>query len=174
MTGRLESTHMGQLARELSARPCGTHSIELAQAAGSTVTLAASLLSAWFDRKHLVRSSSNSRGLGALVMQYFASPTHRDAWQALPVQARPNVMRKRHSVTKSPPKARIRKPRPVKAKPIGKVQAPSWETLGAKTSRNATTVGIASGYDSRTQMGPIEAAAFVGEFGRMGVGRYIA
>ena len=169
MSAAFASTPLGSKALAMAGRPCGTNSIDLRRQTGCTKNMASGKLLEWWQQGRLVRSDKDAHGTGAIALQYFVSDAHRIAWEALPVERRPNATRQRlgrirHDSDDPMPKSkRLRASERQRSTPGAHLG--TWRRAprqgAAKPDPNAYIVrtdGLALGYDKRVQCSPEEAA----------------
>jgi hypothetical protein len=174
--GAIRRSKMGNAVYELASRECGTNCVEAVSKGFRRISVN-EILIGWHRRGIVVRAESHTSGPCAIAYQYFLSQKHKDAWEALPLADRPNAARKRKHF-KEP---KIRKPKVLKLKPLpsgNRIQLSTWARAPLVGSIHAkkTVVrqqGISLGYDERYQISPEAAAAFEGEFSKLGPGRYV-
>lgn len=88
----------GELIRTLASRPCGTNTPEVASILGVPMERAGGRLQALvrLGRLHVARDESNQgNGGGNPCVQYFADRHQMLVWLSVPVEKRPNMVRRK-------------------------------------------------------------------------------
>jgi hypothetical protein len=84
------------LMSALASRPCGTNARECATVCEVKLSIASGMLCTWEIKGRIFKAKSgDSQCDGAPMNQFFTSERHRDKWLAMPVDARPNLARRR-------------------------------------------------------------------------------
>jgi hypothetical protein len=157
----------------LASKPSGTNLPEIMRKLGGGREYASTKLTCAVKIKRLCRADGRRSPSITVLHQYFAWEKHRDLWLQIPEGKRPGIVIKTHHGKNHRRQLELRQS-PLqnlnwaRAPMIGDVTKPLPKPV------KGTQYGISRGYDSRIQMSPEAEKAFIGPFGSLHIGEYLA